>query len=182
MATLPAAASADAEPIPGISGPSQTPFLLILQVFRARPLCSSPSFPHSVLRSGALAVSLVLAEQEGENLSGLSTNPDKAIFAVRENGTTCLMVELAVKFLVPYDVLALNGIDVRKPPRHACGHEKQFGLLHQNQKEFRGFFASFFFNGFWVGAFLTWNWIKVESSLSDKLGGNIFRSEFDAPT
>lgn len=55
------------------------------------------------------------AEQEGENLSGLSTNPDKAIFAVRENGTTCLMVEFAVKFLVPYDVLALNGIDVRKP-------------------------------------------------------------------
>lgn len=89
-------------------------------------------------------MALVLAEQEGENLSGLSTNPDKAIFAVRENGTTCLMVELAVKFLVPYDVLALNGIDVRKPPRHACGHEKQFGLLHQNQKELR-FFAVFFF-------------------------------------
>lgn len=62
-----------------------------------------------------LALSLVLAEQEGENLSGLSTNPDKAIFAVRENGTTCLMVEFAVKFLVPYDVLALNGIDVRNP-------------------------------------------------------------------
>lgn len=61
-------------------------------------------------------MSLVLAEQEGENLSGLSNNPDKAIFAVRENGTTCLMVELAVKFLVPYDVLALNGIDVRKRP------------------------------------------------------------------
>ncbi|MEQ2170689.1 hypothetical protein GOODEAATRI_002854 [Goodea atripinnis] len=59
----------------------------------------------------ALALSVVLAEQEGENLSGLSDNPDKAIFAVRENGTTCLMVEFAVKFLVPYDVLALNGID-----------------------------------------------------------------------
>ncbi|XP_061757020.1 lysosome-associated membrane glycoprotein 5 isoform X2 [Nerophis ophidion] len=54
---------------------------------------------------------LVLAEQEGENLSGLSTNPDQGIFAVRENGTTCLMVEFAVKFLVPYDVLALNRID-----------------------------------------------------------------------
>uniref|UniRef100_A0A672GQJ0 Lysosome-associated membrane glycoprotein 5 n=1 Tax=Salarias fasciatus TaxID=181472 RepID=A0A672GQJ0_SALFA len=60
----------------------------------------------------ALALSVVLAEQEGENLSGLSNNPDKAIFAVRENGTTCLMVEFAVKFLVPYDVLALNGIDL----------------------------------------------------------------------
>ncbi|KAM9840503.1 lysosome-associated membrane glycoprotein 5 [Aulostomus maculatus] len=61
---------------------------------------------------GVLALSVVLAEQEGENLSGLSTNPDKGIFAVRENGTTCLMVEFAVKFLVPYDVLALNGIDL----------------------------------------------------------------------
>ncbi|XP_067338695.1 lysosome-associated membrane glycoprotein 5 isoform X1 [Channa argus] len=60
---------------------------------------------------GVLALS-VSAEQEGENLSGLSNNPDKAIFAVRENGTTCLMVEFAVKFLVPYDVLALNGIDL----------------------------------------------------------------------
>ncbi|KAF7653881.1 hypothetical protein LDENG_00076210, partial [Lucifuga dentata] len=59
-----------------------------------------------------LALSVVLAEQEGENLSGLSANPDRAIFAVRENGTTCLMVEFAVKFLVPYDVLALNGIDL----------------------------------------------------------------------
>ncbi|KAG7240187.1 hypothetical protein INR49_027232 [Caranx melampygus] len=61
---------------------------------------------------GVLLLSVVLAEQEGENLSGLSNNPDKAIFAVRENGTTCLMVEFAVKFLVPYDVLALNGIDL----------------------------------------------------------------------
>uniref|UniRef100_A0A3Q3K8P2 Lysosome-associated membrane glycoprotein 5 n=2 Tax=Monopterus albus TaxID=43700 RepID=A0A3Q3K8P2_MONAL len=59
-----------------------------------------------------LALSVVLAEQEGENLSGLSNNPDRAIFAVRENGTTCLMVEFVVKFLVPYDVLALNGIDL----------------------------------------------------------------------
>lgn len=68
------------------------------------------------LLPGVLALSVVLAEQEGENLSGLSNNPDKAIFAVRENGTTCLMVEFAVKFLVPYDVLALNGIDVRNSP------------------------------------------------------------------
>ncbi|XP_056284254.1 lysosome-associated membrane glycoprotein 5 [Pseudoliparis swirei] len=65
-----------------------------------------------LLLLGVLALSVVLAEQEGENLSGLSTNPDKAIFAVRENGTTCLMVEFAVRFLVPYDVLALNGIDL----------------------------------------------------------------------
>ncbi|XP_051510559.1 lysosome-associated membrane glycoprotein 5-like [Myxocyprinus asiaticus] len=54
----------------------------------------------------------VLAEQEVENLSGLSLNPDRDIFVVRENGTTCLMAELAVKFLIPYDVLALNGIDL----------------------------------------------------------------------
>ena len=53
-----------------------------------------------------------MAEQESENLSGLSTNPDKDIFAVRENGTTCLMAEFAGRFVIPYDVLALNGIDV----------------------------------------------------------------------
>ncbi|KAI4885414.1 hypothetical protein NFI96_018038 [Prochilodus magdalenae] len=57
-------------------------------------------------------VPALLAEQEVENLSGLSPNPDKDIFVVRENGTTCLMAEFAVKFLVPYDVLALNGIDL----------------------------------------------------------------------
>uniref|UniRef100_A0A671T4Z5 Lysosomal associated membrane protein family member 5 n=1 Tax=Sinocyclocheilus anshuiensis TaxID=1608454 RepID=A0A671T4Z5_9TELE len=44
--------------------------------------------------------------------SGLSPNPDRDIFVVRENGTTCLMAEFAVKFLIPYDVLALNGIDL----------------------------------------------------------------------
>ena len=63
--------------------------------------------------AGLLFRPMVLAEQEGENLSGLSTNPDKGIFAVRENGTTCLMVEFAVRLTVPFDVLALNGIDVR---------------------------------------------------------------------
>ncbi|KAJ8384076.1 hypothetical protein AAFF_G00212080 [Aldrovandia affinis] len=57
-------------------------------------------------------LSRILAEQEVENLSGLSPNPDKDIFVVRENGTTCLMAEFAVRFLVPYDVLALNGIDL----------------------------------------------------------------------
>ncbi|KAL0967713.1 hypothetical protein UPYG_G00255920 [Umbra pygmaea] len=61
---------------------------------------------------GIMARVPVTAEQEGENLSGLSTNPDKDIFVVRENGTTCLMVEFAVRFTVPFDVLALNGIDL----------------------------------------------------------------------
>ncbi|XP_063078552.1 lysosome-associated membrane glycoprotein 5 [Engraulis encrasicolus] len=61
---------------------------------------------------GTLTRLLVMAEQESENLSGLSTNPDKDIFAVRENGTTCLMAEFAGKFVIPYDVLALNGIDL----------------------------------------------------------------------
>ncbi|KPP75511.1 hypothetical protein Z043_105236, partial [Scleropages formosus] len=58
------------------------------------------------------AAARTLAEQEVENLSGLSPNPDKDIFVVRENGTTCLMAEFAVRFTVPYDVLALNGIDL----------------------------------------------------------------------
>ncbi|KAL2082133.1 hypothetical protein ACEWY4_021951 [Coilia grayii] len=61
---------------------------------------------------GTLTRLLVMAEQESENLSGLSNNPDKDIFAVRENGTTCLMAEFAGKFAIPYDVLALNGIDL----------------------------------------------------------------------
>lgn len=62
---------------------------------------------------GCLLLSpVLLAEQEVENLSGLSPNPDKDIFVVRENGTTCLMAEFAVRFLIPYDVLALNGIDL----------------------------------------------------------------------
>ncbi|XP_061561129.1 lysosome-associated membrane glycoprotein 5 [Phycodurus eques] len=59
-----------------------------------------------------LLLSVSVGEQEGENLSGLSDNPDRAIFAVRENETTCLMVEFAVKLVVPYDVLALNRIDL----------------------------------------------------------------------
>lgn len=107
-----------------------SPFLPTLHgsLLRVRLICNpadtSPpppptitsNFHPTILCPGVLALSVVLAEQEGENLSGLSTNPDKAIFAVRENGTTCLMVEFAVRFLVPYDVLALNGIDVRKSP------------------------------------------------------------------
>ncbi|XP_006007116.1 lysosome-associated membrane glycoprotein 5 [Latimeria chalumnae] len=54
----------------------------------------------------------VLAEQEVENLSGLSPNPEKDIFVVRENGTTCLMAEFAAKFIVPYDVWASNYVDL----------------------------------------------------------------------
>lgn len=62
-----------------------------------------------------------VAEQEVENLSGLSTNPEKDIFVVRENGTTCLMAEFAAKFIVPYDVWASNYVDVRNlfPPQLA---------------------------------------------------------------
>uniref|UniRef100_A0A8D0ECQ4 Lysosome-associated membrane glycoprotein 5 n=1 Tax=Salvator merianae TaxID=96440 RepID=A0A8D0ECQ4_SALMN len=42
----------------------------------------------------------------------LSPNPEKAIFVVRENGTTCLMAEFAAKFIVPYDVWASNYVDL----------------------------------------------------------------------
>ncbi|XP_074143976.1 lysosome-associated membrane glycoprotein 5 [Sminthopsis crassicaudata] len=57
-------------------------------------------------------VAQIMAEQEVENLSGLSTNPEKDIFVVRENGTTCLMAEFAAKFIVPYDVWASNYVDL----------------------------------------------------------------------
>uniref|UniRef100_A0A8B9SBA1 Lysosome-associated membrane glycoprotein 5 n=1 Tax=Apteryx owenii TaxID=8824 RepID=A0A8B9SBA1_APTOW len=50
--------------------------------------------------------------QEVENLSGLSPNPEKDIFVVRENRTTCLMAEFAAKFIVPYDVWASNYVDL----------------------------------------------------------------------
>ncbi|XP_004414847.1 PREDICTED: lysosome-associated membrane glycoprotein 5 isoform X2 [Odobenus rosmarus divergens] len=56
-------------------------------------------------------IARITAEQEVENLSGLSTNPEKDIFVVRENGTTCLMAEFAAKFIVPYDVWASNYVD-----------------------------------------------------------------------
>lgn len=58
------------------------------------------------------AMARTVAEQEVENLSGLSTNPEKDIFVVRENGTTCLMAEFAAKFIVPYDVWASNYVDL----------------------------------------------------------------------
>ncbi|NWV19914.1 LAMP5 protein, partial [Origma solitaria] len=54
------------------------------------------------------AAARLAAEQEVENLSGLSPNPEKDIFVVRENRTTCLMAEFAAKFIVPYDVWASN--------------------------------------------------------------------------
>ncbi|MEE6474418.1 hypothetical protein FKM82_010372 [Ascaphus truei] len=62
-------------------------------------LCLTDIFGHNV------------AEQEVENLSGLSTNPEKYIFAVRENGTTCLMAEFSAKIMVPYEVPASNEVD-----------------------------------------------------------------------
>ncbi|XP_053315493.1 lysosome-associated membrane glycoprotein 5 isoform X2 [Spea bombifrons] len=52
-----------------------------------------------------------MAEQEVENLSGLSSNPAKNIFAIRENGTTCLMAEFAAKIIVPYEVPSINEVD-----------------------------------------------------------------------
>ncbi|OXB65467.1 hypothetical protein ASZ78_014128, partial [Callipepla squamata] len=58
------------------------------------------------------AAARLAAEQEVENLSGLSPNPEKDIFVVRENRTTCLMAEFAAKFVVPYDVWASNYVDV----------------------------------------------------------------------
>ncbi|XP_055494915.1 lysosome-associated membrane glycoprotein 5 [Leucoraja erinacea] len=51
-------------------------------------------------------------EQETENLSGLSNDPNKDIFVVRENGTTCLMAEFAAKFIVSYDARASNYVDL----------------------------------------------------------------------
>ncbi|XP_075781800.1 lysosome-associated membrane glycoprotein 5 [Pelodiscus sinensis] len=58
------------------------------------------------------AVARVGAEQEVENLSGLSSSPEKDIFVVRENGTTCLMAEFAAKLIVPYQVSASNFVDL----------------------------------------------------------------------
>ncbi|XP_053916896.1 lysosome-associated membrane glycoprotein 5 [Cuculus canorus] len=58
------------------------------------------------------AAARLAAEQEVENLSGLSPNPEKDIFVVRENRTTCLMAEFAAKFVVPYDVWASNYVDL----------------------------------------------------------------------
>ncbi|XP_068135728.1 lysosome-associated membrane glycoprotein 5 [Hyperolius riggenbachi] len=52
-----------------------------------------------------------VAEQEVENLSGLSSNPEKNIFAIRENGTTCLMAEFSARILVPYEVPSSNEVD-----------------------------------------------------------------------
>ncbi|KAJ7341570.1 hypothetical protein JRQ81_005831 [Phrynocephalus forsythii] len=72
----------------------------------------NPGSPGLLLFCYALAGSL--AEQEVENLSGLSPDPEKGIFVVRENGTTCLMAEFAAKLIVPYDVSASNYVDTIK--------------------------------------------------------------------
>ncbi|XP_043912551.1 lysosome-associated membrane glycoprotein 5 [Protopterus annectens] len=53
-----------------------------------------------------------VAELEAENLSGLSPNPEKGIFVVNENGSTCLMAEFAARVIVPYDVFASNSVDL----------------------------------------------------------------------
>ncbi|ELK03964.1 hypothetical protein PAL_GLEAN10024068 [Pteropus alecto] len=71
---------------------------------------TAPRPPGTGMRSDTMAQ--IMAEQEVENLSGLSTNPEKDIFVVRENGTTCLMAEFAAKFIVPYDVWASNYVDL----------------------------------------------------------------------
>uniref|UniRef100_A0A8D0HAX8 Lysosome-associated membrane glycoprotein 5 n=1 Tax=Sphenodon punctatus TaxID=8508 RepID=A0A8D0HAX8_SPHPU len=73
--------------------------------------CSS-SYPPPVCPPLAWGREHRAAEQEVENLSGLSTNPEKDIFVVRENGTSCLMAELAARFIVPYDVWASNYVDL----------------------------------------------------------------------
>ncbi|PIO40752.1 hypothetical protein AB205_0052200 [Aquarana catesbeiana] len=57
------------------------------------------------------AIGQNMAEQEVENLSGLSTNPEKNIFVIRENGTTCLMAEFSAKLAVPYEVPSSNEVD-----------------------------------------------------------------------
>nr|XP_033793543.1 lysosome-associated membrane glycoprotein 5 [Geotrypetes seraphini] len=94
-----------------------------------------------------------MAEQEVENLSGLSTNPDKDIFVVRENGTTCLMAEFAAKFIVPYDVRASNYIDLiteqtdiqlprRAEAKGKCGkNESELQISWLNAYVFRLFFV-----------------------------------------
>ncbi|XP_063774640.1 lysosome-associated membrane glycoprotein 5 isoform X2 [Pseudophryne corroboree] len=64
-----------------------------------------------VERQDSDAIAPNVAEQEVENLSGLSSNPEKNIFAIRENGTTCLMAEFSAKILVPYEVPSSNDVD-----------------------------------------------------------------------
>ncbi|TNM95131.1 hypothetical protein fugu_017890 [Takifugu bimaculatus] len=90
---------------------------------------------------GVLALSLVLAEQEGENLSGLSNNPDKAIFAVRENGTTCLMVEFALiteqaSFTLPRSAEIEGKCDSSESEIHITWKNKAYSLRIFFSKEF----------------------------------------------
>ncbi|KAL8178306.1 UNVERIFIED_CONTAM: hypothetical protein K2H54_040288 [Gekko kuhli] len=75
--------------------------------WEAEPAEKATALPTGVLQAGGRA-----AEQELENLSGLSPNPEKVIFAVHENKITCLMAEFAAKFIIPYNVWANNFIDV----------------------------------------------------------------------
>ncbi|XP_069464401.1 lysosome-associated membrane glycoprotein 5 [Ambystoma mexicanum] len=77
--------------------------------FRSRAL---PGVQGLVVFCLLFNIAQILAEQEVENLSGLSRNPEKDIFVVRENGTACLLAEFAAKFVVPYDVSASNYVDL----------------------------------------------------------------------
>lgn len=79
---------------------------------RQRLGAPGPGLPALSPAVPADAAARLAAEQEVENLSGLSPNPEKDIFVVRENRTTCLMAEFAAKFIVPYDVWASNYVDV----------------------------------------------------------------------
>ncbi|XP_060113271.1 lysosome-associated membrane glycoprotein 5 [Heteronotia binoei] len=82
---------------------------------RGKPSAPCPAQPSGVvllLPAGAALSGGGAAAQEVENLSGLSPNPEKVIFAVRQNETTCLMAEFAARFLVPYDVWASNFVDL----------------------------------------------------------------------
>uniref|UniRef100_A0A8C6ZPY4 Lysosome-associated membrane glycoprotein 5 n=1 Tax=Nothoprocta perdicaria TaxID=30464 RepID=A0A8C6ZPY4_NOTPE len=76
----------------------------------SRAIPSVPRVPAGTFPQHAAA--RLAAEQEVENLSGLSPSPEKDIFVVRENRTTCLMAEFAARFIVPYDVWASNYVDL----------------------------------------------------------------------
>uniref|UniRef100_A0A8C4WJE4 Lysosome-associated membrane glycoprotein 5 n=1 Tax=Gopherus evgoodei TaxID=1825980 RepID=A0A8C4WJE4_9SAUR len=79
---------------------------------RARATASKTRVSPLICFVPADAMARIGAEQEVENLSGLSTSPEKDIFVVRDNGTTCLMAEFAAKLMVPYDVSASNYVDL----------------------------------------------------------------------
>ncbi|XP_062813729.1 lysosome-associated membrane glycoprotein 5 isoform X1 [Anolis carolinensis] len=87
------------------------PFPAQLPCERTNQPTNQTGFCSSLFFSPTDATPNSVAEQEVENLSGLSQDPEKAIFVVRENGTTCLMAEFAAKLIVPYEVSASNFVD-----------------------------------------------------------------------